>query len=290
MAAMKLDCHIHMTKHGQNDAQAMLTRMAQAGLDGGVIISLPPETFGINFSRPPASERIADVVKFCGASKLLFPFFWIDPTADDAAGQVEQAAKAGVAGFKVICDHFYPEDDRAMKTFRLIAETAKPILFHSGILWNTGPSAKYNRPGNFECLIEVRGLRFALAHISWPWVDEHLAVYGKMAAAKNRDASRVFEMFIDTTPGTPVMYRREALTKIYGIGYDVQNNVMFGSDARTEEFGTDWARQWIERDEGICRAIGLEDRHVEHMFSRNLLRFVGASQDKLEGKPAVKID
>jgi hypothetical protein len=117
------------------------------------------------------------------------------------------------------------------------------MLFHSGILYDGRDTSRYNRPAEFECLLDVPGLRFAMAHISWPWCDEMIALYGKFQAAHGSRAD-VPELFIDTTPGTPAIYRRDALTKVFTVGFDVKHNVLFGSDSvtvqdRCESAGSD---------------------------------------------------
>jgi predicted TIM-barrel fold metal-dependent hydrolase len=287
---MILDCHIHLKKADRDDAPTLLAKMNQAGIDGGVILSLPPNGCISYYDTLSGAERARHVVDYCKGHDTLFPFFWIDPVEDDAERQVEQALAAGVEGFKVICFHFYPDDERAMRVYRQIAEAGKPILFHSGILWDVNASGKYNRPSNFECLMEIPQLRFALAHISWPWVDEHLAVYGKLAAAAKRGAQGGFEMFIDTTPGTPPMYRREALTKIFGIGYNVQNNVLFGTDGMADDLNIEAVSTTRRMDEEIYQSLGLEKAYTDHIFSKNLLRFVGRSDERLQERPKIDMD
>ena len=44
------------------------------------------------------------------------------------------------------------------------------------------------------------------------------------------------EMFIDTTLGTPVIYRNEVLTKLLTVGYDVLDNIIFGTNCNTSEY------------------------------------------------------
>ena len=58
-----------------------------------------------------------------------------------------------------------------MKVYNEIAKHEKPVLFHSGILWDGLNSSSTTSP-RFEALLEVNGLKFALAHVSWPWHDE----------------------------------------------------------------------------------------------------------------------
>jgi predicted TIM-barrel fold metal-dependent hydrolase len=71
-----------------------------------------------------------------------------------------------IDGFKIICTHFYPGDERVLEFARFCAENGKPIFFHSGILYDGKVSSKYSRPIGFEDLIQVNGLRFSIAHIS----------------------------------------------------------------------------------------------------------------------------
>ena len=78
-------------------------------------------------------------------------------------------------------------------------------------------------------------MRFSLAHISWPWCDELIAAYGKILNASASRADYRGEMFVDITPGTPTIYRREALTKLFTVGYDIQDNVIFGRKQRSSD-------------------------------------------------------
>ena len=273
---MILDGHVHVREMG-GDPAALLESMSNAGVDGGILISFIPPCFSKR-DYDDSAERLDDVMRWAEGNENLFPFFWIDPTEDGALDQVATATERGVAGFKVICDHFYPGDDRPMEVFGAIARAGKPMLFHSGILWDHKPSGNFCRPCNFEALLEIKGLRFTLAHISWPWFDECIAVYGKALAACSGKA----EMFIDVTPGTPPIYRREALTKLFTVGYDIERNVIFGTDCNANDYNHAWATEWIERDNGIYDELGLSDDARSRIYAGNLRRFVGASAERIE--------
>ena len=287
---MKLDGHIHITDRTEN-RDGFLGELTRAGVDGGTVISLPPRAFPAVAPSAPPLDRMDNVLFWCGSAEHLYPFYWIDPMEPDAADQVAMAVEKGATGFKVICDRYFPGDARAIEVFRLIARTNRPILFHSGILWDGKPSSKYNRPAEFEALLDVPGLRFCLAHMSWPWCDELIAVYGKFLSARTRIPNGPDEMFIDTTPGTPVIYRRQALTRLFSVGYDIERNVIFGTDSRTNKYNSSGVREWIDRDNDIFAELALGQETLDAIYARNLQRFVGLPPGGArKGSPSRKID
>lgn len=272
---MILDGHIHIHST-QTRRDLFLARMAEAGVDGGVVLSAFPETWSEDAR--PFEERLEHVLTICQGMPLLFPFLFIDPAAENAVRQVECAVEAGVAGFKAICNKFYPSDPRCMEVYRAIAAANKPVLFHSGILWDgLNASGRYNRPVEFEPLLSIPGLRFALAHISWPWCDECVAVYGKFDQAMRTGATGGGRMLIDNTPGTPKIYREDALRKVIGTGYQVLDSLFFGTDNMVEDYNVAWARDWIQTDRAIYRGLGLDEQQMEDVFARNLLGFIQGS-------------
>ena len=278
---MILDGHIHMNKLGTN-TEGFKARLSEANVDGGVIISKSPDCFRKDTIIGESSwkSRLADVIRFTEGEKMLFPFFWIDPLETDADEQVRAACDYGVKGFKVICDHYYPYDEKAMRIYNLIANKEKPILFHTGILWDGKPSGLYTRPFEYEALIAVNGLKFAVAHVSWPWYDECIAVYGKFLNAYSRRKDLSVEMFIDTTPGTPVIYRNEVLTKLLTVGYDVLDNIIFGTDCNTSEYNVEWLKEWLNIDGQIYSKINLKEEDISRINGENLLRFLGKSKNE----------
>lgn len=275
---MILDGHIHIENASQ-DRSGFAARLAQAGVSGGVVISLPPAGLLADAPILPASERLDDVLSVARGVPDLYPLFWINPTDDDAKAQVDAAVRGDVAGFKVICCGYEPGDARAVRTFAQIAECGKPLLFHSGILWDGGDSSRYNRPALFEALLGIQGLRFSLAHVGWPWCDELIAVYGKFLNARTRRPDLSAEMFVDLTPGTPPIYRRDALTKLFTVGYQVEHNVIFGSDCSVHDYNTAWVCDWLARDNAIYDELGLTAAARQKIYGENLLRWLGASSE-----------
>jgi hypothetical protein len=97
-------------------------------------------------------------------------------------------------------------------------------------------------------------------------------------------------MFVDVTPGTPEIYRREVLTKLFGVGYDVEDNVVFGSDCSTAPYNERWTRDWIARDRAIYEKIGVPESAQEKIFCGNLLRFVGLSRKEVKRRVLTPAD
>lgn len=275
---MILDGHIHIwKKHGTQEA--FVRDLSRAGVDGGIVFSYQPASFNNMKAEPEdAKRRLDQVLAFTRGYPNLFPFFFIDPMEDSAFDQVDMAVDANIRGFKVICTHHYPQDDRAMDVWTYIAAKSKPILFHSGILYNRGPSAAFNRPGNFEPLLFIKGLRFSMAHASWPWCDEMIAVFGKWNSLfPNTGIEQMAELFVDLTPGTPGIYREEVLGKLVTVGYELlKDHMVFGTDGGSI-YDHERYKRLIAGDKRIYERLGLPQKDIEKIFTGNLLSFVGPS-------------
>lgn len=269
------DTHVHVGK-APFYTSGLLRQMDDAGIEVSVLLSEEPDR-----GRLPERERtdynrtrLQRVTDLAGESERLLAAYFINVIESDALQQVDMALEAGIAGFKVICADHYPGDERALPVYRHIAAAGKPVLFHSGILWDFGANANYNRPGNFEVLLFVPRLRFALAHIGWPWCDEMIAVYGKFLAMRDMPDYTGQEMYIDMTPGTPHVYRREVITRLLTVGYeDMTRRLLYGSDCFTDVYSGEYARDWAETDEKIFTELGMAKDIQDDIFYNNAARF-----------------
>ena len=280
------DAHIHI-KPGKFDRKNLLDNMKVAGIYGGAIYSIHP-TESVMSAGVSYEERIEQVLSCCeGYKDQLIPVLWIHPYEKDACKKAEDAASRGIKGFKMICDKYYVFEKECMELLRAISSFSLPVVFHSGILWDGAVSSKYNKPLNWEALMEIPKLKFALAHCSWPWYDECIALYGKFlySYAVNPDISS--EMFFDLTPGTPEIYRKDLLIKIFCTGYDVKHNVLFGTDSIANRYSVKWAPKWIQTDNMIYDEIKITDEEKELIYRENMLRFFGYSnKDFIHAAPS----
>lgn len=282
---MRLDSHIHICLSSgaeykgfsKQDQSAFLAKLKQGGIDGGIVLSVDP----LSFKNWSPEKRINDILTACDGVDTLFPFYWINPLESDALAQIDFAVAAGIKGFKIICSNFLPSDTACMDVLSKIAQVGKPVLFHSGILWDGMPSANNNRPGNFEALLDIPKLKFALAHVSWPWCDECIAVYGKFNNAYHYNSNVSCEMFVDVTPGTPRKWREEVFRHLFYSEYEFRYNLMFGTDSEATNYNTSWATEWQLRDDELYRKFveANIDDWLDHVYNKNLLRFIGLSDE-----------
>ena len=272
---MILDSHIHYNGDFSTK-NTFKESLKSAGVDGGIIISEVPAVF--KHEKPKAGDakrRIDEILRFVEGIDNFYTHFWLDPLEDDALDQVDMALEAGITGIKVICGNFYPQDDRPMKVWAHIAKRNLPLLLHSGILYNSAPSAQYNRPGNFEDLIFIDNLKFALAHISWPWCDELVAVFGKWNCfVYELDGKVSSTMYIDLSPGTPRYYRERALETLLSVYPTVTDHMLFGSDVNNT-YDSERVRDLIDYDTSIYDKNSLDEETKNKIFSKNLINFLG---------------
>ncbi len=250
------DFHIHMrsTKWEKGLPQEFLRKTSSAGITGGAIFSHRPARYqDIQPTEKLWREKLEAVFRFTSETPGFLPVFYIDPLESDFEKQVKTAVEQGISAFKIICNTFYPKD--IIPQLKLITETGKPVIFHSGILYCKHPAGEYNRPISFECLQEVPGLTFSLAHISWPWTAELVSIAGELYY-RNANAEESGSMFVDLTPGTPRIFRRNALREYFLTGYPkIENWTVWGTDSHVENYDDSYARDILSRDKKYCEEI-----------------------------------
>lgn len=278
------DVHVHSQKTAF-DPRELLQKLEDAGIYGCCVFSNEPKEFS-SADGSDFEERLNSVLDCTkGYEDRLFPVLWIHPYEENILEKVHIAVSRGICAFKIICNSFYVYEEPCMNVLREIAKLDKPVFFHSGILWDSQNSSKYNQPLNWEALIDIEGLRFSMGHCSWPWTDDCIALYGKfLNALTTRKAA---EMFFDMTPGTPVTYRKNLLEKLFLSGYDVGHNILFGTDCTANFYNSDWAKKWLKIDGQLMDEMGISKEVRKHLYHDNLLRFLGKTKDTVTVIPPV---
>ncbi|MBR6524946.1 MAG: amidohydrolase family protein [Clostridia bacterium] len=274
------DTHVHIDKYAAPEPKRLLDSMDKHHIDKVALLAEDPEYTmekDLDKCREYNDARLKRLKEWCDHSDgRLVPIYYINPVERDAMQQAEKAVDAGCAGFKVICETHYPGDERAMPVYQRIADLGKSILFHSGILWDWGDNGNYNRPCNFECLMGVSNIKFALAHVSWPWTDECLSVYGKFTNLWDHPSFRNQFMHIDLTPGTPMCYRQDVLNTIHDVDYwGIRDRMLFGSDAFTGTFDGAFIADWAKNDTEMLLKAGYDQETVDKVLYDNAMAFWG---------------
>ena len=173
-----------------------------------------------------SSEEVAD--SCAEHADVLIPFASVDPWKG-AAGVREAhrlVEQYGVRGFKFhpSLQGFAPDDRMAYPLYQAIEELGVPALFHTGqtgigagLPGGGGVRLKYSNPMLIDDVaVDFPGLRIILAHPSFPWQDEALAV-----------ATHKPHVYIDLSGWSPKYFPPNLVHYVNTLLHD---RVLFGSD------------------------------------------------------------
>lgn len=243
--------------------------MAHAGVDKSVLL---PEDYSYTMGQPIISnEEIKTLIDY--APEKFIGFASVDPREEGAAQKLSYAFDVlGLKGLKLNLSHLkmYPDDQRLIPLYALCDKQQKPILFHAGYSWEPDSPAKYARPILYEDVaVEYPHLRFALAHLGWPWVDETVMMILKYENVYTDTAT----VFMDS----PANYYEQIFLKNMGPNF-LSNNfadkVMFGSNH--PRFRQARVREGLEK-------LRLRKDVFDRLMGGNALRFLGMEEAKQHG-------
>lgn len=173
-----------------------------------------------------ANEEVAEA---CAEHPdVLIPFASIDPHKGGAGVREARrlVAEHGVRGFKFhpSIQAFAPDDPMAYPLYEAIEELGVPALFHTGqtgigagVPGGGGIRLKYSNPMLVDDVaVDFPELRIILAHPSFPWQDEALAV-----------AVHKPHVYIDLSGWSPKYFPPQLVRYANSL---LQDKVLFGSD------------------------------------------------------------
>ena len=173
-----------------------------------------------------SNEEVAEVAG--QYPDTLIPFASVDPWKGKAgAREVKRLVEEhGVRGFKFhpSIQGIAPNDPIGYPVYEAIEEAGVPALFHSGqtgigagVPGGGGIRLKYSNPMHVDDLaVDFPGLRIILAHPSFPWQDEALAV-----------ANHKPYVYIDLSGWSPKYFPPQLVQYANSL---LQDKVLFGSD------------------------------------------------------------
>lgn len=176
---------------------------------------------------PPIPNE--EVARDCARhSDILIPFASVDPWRGRAAAREARrlVAEHGVRGFKLHpgLQGFSPDDRMAYPLYESIQELGVPVVFHTGqtgigagVPGGGGIRLRYCDPMPIDDVaVDFPGLRIILAHPSFPWQDEALAIAGHKP-----------HVYIDLSGWSPRYFPPQLVKHA---GSLLQDKVLFGSD------------------------------------------------------------
>jgi predicted TIM-barrel fold metal-dependent hydrolase len=263
-----IDAHLHCT--GTESAGEVLRSLDDAGTDIGVLLA-PFLDNGYTMhdadSLRQANAHLARLVH--GHADRLVGFAVLNPSLPGAVQDLERCIEQGLRGVKMVPSGWYPYDDRVQPLFAKAAEHGLPLLFHSGIFID-GRSGRFCRPTFFEALRDHPGVRVTLAHLSWPWCDEAIAVGLIDLIHGVPPEKRMFRF--DLSFGPPPAYRLEVLRKALDVlGPDC---LQYGSDCFLPCPGSHIAerRGWLE---DLLSELDVSPEDRERIFSGTAATWLG---------------
>jgi len=259
---MRSDCHIHV--RSDFDPANVLADMDRLGIDRIVAMGQGANTL--------AEQRVSNdaLAKACSTDpKRLLGFARVDPRIDGITDEIKRCREAlDLPGIKMLPDHWAPCDDLMFPVYETIEAMRMPIIFHSGILWGNADSSRFCRPALYESVVHFPKLKIALAHIGWPWVDECIAVVHRFVHRARREKREHPQVFIDTTPGTPPIYRKEAFRK--ALACCGAGTMIYGSDLGLPRSDLAITAERMKTDAEILRDLEATEDEIEGVLGRNL--------------------
>jgi predicted TIM-barrel fold metal-dependent hydrolase len=201
---------------------------------------------------------------FEAAPDRLSGLAWLGPTIPGVRGLAREALEElGFVGIKLIPDHWYAWEERLEPFWETLHELHASLLIHTGILYGNDDGSRFCQPVHLEKLLHYPNIRFAMAHISWPWCEECLAVMGRMRAAAGYDKAR-WQSYVDLTRGTPPHIRRQAIAN--AVAFCGHERLVFGTDGCIPNRLSEQPRH-IQEDLAIFAELGLDERQKERIMS-----------------------
>jgi predicted TIM-barrel fold metal-dependent hydrolase len=276
---MRIDAHIHCT--GDETADGVVRALDAADIDVGVLLApflSPGYSLDDAASLRRANAHLGRLVR--AHPDRLVGLAVVDPRDADAASDLRRAREDhGLAGVKLVPTGWYPYDAGVQPVFAEACRLDMPVLCHSGIFID-GRSGRFCRPAFFEALRAHPGLRVTLAHLSWPWTDEAIAV-GVIDLINGVPPDRVAFRF-DISFGPPPPYRLEVLRRALDVlGPEL---LQFGSDCFLPCPAAELIerRRWVE---ALMDQLALEPAARERIWWGTAAAWLGLHLPKPAARP-----
>jgi len=223
-----LDAHTHLSGSGSGEsAKGILACLDACDVDKAFVFAPLVDVHSWQLT----DEHLQDIrahndycADICSANPdRLLAFCVLNPSPGLAGGSlagavdlmIEEAKRCykelGLRAVKLVPAGWFPSDPEVIRLYQVLADLGMYVAFHSGIFLD-GREGSYCRPALYEGIHQVPALRAQLAHLSWPWVDECIAVLGMETIFYGDDESK-WQLKGDLSFGMPDDWQLEAWQK-----------------------------------------------------------------------------
>lgn len=275
------DVHVHSS--GKERVEDIEKALDSSGVEKIALISYHPYLLRDIWTPISVDEFKEFVKRLSDLQKALrgrvYGLAFVDPRMVDDVKELVKLVEwvltdLELVGVKMIPAGWYPYEEKLYPLYEKLEELNAPILFHCGISWGFPDSSRFCRPVFWEALMKFKKLKFILAHLCWPWVDEALAVGGRfLYPAKSGFLSYKPQILFDISSGAPWLWKIDALRK--AIAYLGSEMLIFGSDCGSVD-NAKCFEEAIRRDYTILKQIlARPDNELRIIFKDNFDRFIG---------------
>jgi len=214
-----------------------------------------------------ANEEVAEIA--AANSDVLIPFASIDPAKGKLGAREARrlVSEFGIKGFKFhpTMQGFFPNDRSAYPLYEAIAESGVPMLFHTGqtgvgagMPGGNGMRLKYSNPMYIDDVAaDFPDTPIVLAHPSFPWQDEALAV-----------ATHKPNVYIDLSGWSPKYFPPVLVRYANTI---LRHKVLFGSD---------WPMITPERWLADFETLDMKPEVRPLILKDNAMKLLGSAPDR----------
>jgi len=252
------DCHVHT--EGDVDVSDLLKRLDDNGIDRMLVMSSDERVSLMETRR----KLLQTKALFDAAPDRIDGLAWVNPVIPGMCDLTEEAlTDMGYVGVKIIPDHWYAYEGRLESFWERMNSLHAHIIFHTGILYYYDDGSRFCQPLWLETLVNYPNIHFAMAHMSWPWCEENLAVMGRMRNAASIGGWE-WQSYVDITVGTPPHIHKQALKN--AIDFCGVERIMWGSDAVIPGDLTNQKFR-VEHDAALLDELGLDDAQKQRIMS-----------------------
>ena len=170
---MIIDVHTHIGINPENGHKTVALDLVNAMKKAGVTHAL---VLAFEFDKR-SGITTEELIQELHSYPTLFPIGTASPfslTREKLSRIGDLLKKNRIWGIKLYLgyEHFYPDDERLWPLYELCSSLGKPIIYHTGFLWDPGKVglAKYAHPLAIDDVASrFPQLKIVIAHMGNPW-------------------------------------------------------------------------------------------------------------------------